>query len=63
MPVAALDWETATFGQAEGTTDSSGTATQGTQPTHNLPSASTLASSGGAIVGQSLKVLLGTVSG
>jgi len=50
------------LGQAEGTTDSSGTATQGTQPTHNLPSASTLASSGGAIVGQSLKVLLGTVS-
>ena len=31
-------------------------------PTHNLPSASTLASSGGAIVSQSIKVLLGTVS-
>ena len=50
------------LGQAEGTTDSAGTTTPGTQPTHNLPSASTLASSGGAIVSQSVKVLLGTVS-
>ena len=31
-------------------------------PQHNLPSASTLASSGGAIVTQTLKLLLGTVS-
>lgn len=31
-------------------------------PTHNLPSAGALASSGGAIVSQTLKVLLGTVS-
>ncbi len=33
-----------------------------TTPTHNLPSAGTLASSGGAIFSQTLKVLLGTVS-
>jgi predicted PurR-regulated permease PerM len=54
------------IGQAEATaTDAAGTATPGTNPpapTHNLPSASTLASSGGAIVSQTLKVLLGTVS-
>jgi predicted PurR-regulated permease PerM len=31
-------------------------------PTHNLPSAGALASSGGAIVSQTLKLLLGTVS-
>jgi predicted PurR-regulated permease PerM len=31
-------------------------------PTHNLPSAGTLASSGGAIFSQSLKLILGTVS-
>jgi predicted PurR-regulated permease PerM len=37
-------------------------ATPGTAPQHNLPSAGTLASSGGAIVSQTLKVLLGTVS-
>jgi len=37
-------------------------ATPGTSPAHNLPSAGTLASSGGAIVSQTLKVLLGTVS-
>jgi predicted PurR-regulated permease PerM len=37
-------------------------AAQGTQAPHNLPSASTLASSGGAIVSQTLKLLLGTVS-
>jgi predicted PurR-regulated permease PerM len=30
-------------------------------PQHNLPSASTLASSGGAILGQTLKIVLGTV--
>jgi predicted PurR-regulated permease PerM len=35
---------------------------QGTPAPHNLPSASTLASSGGAIVSQTLKLLLGTVS-
>jgi predicted PurR-regulated permease PerM len=51
------------LGQAEGSTDSAGTTTPGAAaPTHNLPSASTLATSGGAIVSQSIKVLLGTVS-
>lgn len=40
-----------------------GTATTpATAPTHNLPSAGALASSGGAIVSQTLKLLLGTVS-
>ena len=33
-----------------------------TPPTHNLPSAGTIASSGGAIFSQSLKLILGTVS-
>src|SRR5262249_31917983 len=47
----------------ESSTDSGGSATPGGTPTtHNLPSASALASSGGAIVSQTLKVLLGTVS-
>jgi predicted PurR-regulated permease PerM len=36
--------------------------TPATAPSHNLPSAGALASSGGAIVSQTLKVLLGTVS-
>ena len=36
--------------------------TPGAAPTHNLPSAGALASSGGAIVSQTLKLLLGTVS-
>jgi predicted PurR-regulated permease PerM len=41
----------------------SGNAPSPAAPTqHNLPSASTLASSGGAIVSQTLKLLLGTVS-
>jgi predicted PurR-regulated permease PerM len=40
-----------------------GTATTpSAAPTHNLPSAGALASSGGAIVSQTLKLLLGTVS-
>jgi predicted PurR-regulated permease PerM len=38
------------------------TATPAAIPTHNLPSAGALASSGGAIVSQTLKLLLGTVS-
>ena len=42
-------------------TDSSTPATSAA-PTHNLPSAGTIASSGGAIVSQTLKLLLGTVS-
>ena len=37
-------------------------ATSGPAPTHNLPSAGAIASSGGAIVSQTLKLLLGTVS-
>ena len=37
-------------------------ATPGAAAAHNLPSAGTLASSGGAIVSQTLKLLLGTVS-
>ena len=55
-----LDFTNATqTGTAEGT---AAAATPGASPTHNLPSAGTLASSGGAIVSQTLKVLLGTVS-
>jgi predicted PurR-regulated permease PerM len=50
-------------GAAETATDSSTPPASGTtNPPHNLPSASALASSGGAIVSQTLKVLLGTVS-
>jgi predicted PurR-regulated permease PerM len=37
-------------------------STPGTATTHNLPSAGALASSGGAIVSQTFKLLLGTVS-
>jgi predicted PurR-regulated permease PerM len=40
----------------------SGNATANPSPPHNLPSAGTLASSGGAIVSQTWKLLLGTVS-
>jgi predicted PurR-regulated permease PerM len=39
-----------------------GTASPGAAPTHNLPSAGAIASSGGAIVSQTLKLLLGIVS-
>lgn len=42
--------------------DQATTTTPSTAPTHNLPSAGALASSGGAIVSQTLKVLLGTIS-
>jgi predicted PurR-regulated permease PerM len=42
--------------------DSSAPATPATPPTYSLPSAGTLASSGGAIFSQSLKLILGTVS-
>lgn len=38
------------------------TSTPGAPATHNLPSASAIASGGGAIVGQTLKLVLGTVS-
>ena len=45
-----------------GTASPSTPAAPGTAPTHNLPSAGTLASSGGAIVSQTFKLLLGTVN-
>jgi predicted PurR-regulated permease PerM len=46
-----------------GTAEGAAAATApGASPAHNLPSAGTLASSGGAIFSQTLKVLLGTVS-
>jgi predicted PurR-regulated permease PerM len=48
------------LGSTSASADSS--ATPGTAPTHNLPSAGAIASSGGAIVSQTLKLLLGTVS-
>lgn len=55
-----LDFTNATqAGTAEG---AAAAATPGASPAHNLSSAGTLASSGGAIVSQTLKVLLGTVS-
>jgi predicted PurR-regulated permease PerM len=41
---------------------SSTAATPANAPTHNLPSAGAIASSGGAIVSQTLKLLLGTLS-
>jgi predicted PurR-regulated permease PerM len=48
---------------ASATTATPGTApTPGSAATHNLPNAGALASSGGAIVSQTLKLLLGTVS-
>jgi predicted PurR-regulated permease PerM len=48
--------------QAATSQASSTSATPGAAPTHNLPSAGAIASSGGAIVSQTLKLLLGTVS-
>ncbi len=51
------------FGEkAAPSADSSTLTTPGAAPTHNFPSAGALASSGGAIVTQTFKVLLGTVS-
>jgi predicted PurR-regulated permease PerM len=49
------------LGNPNASGDSSVPATPGAA-THNLPSAGTIASSGGAIVSQTLKLLLGTVS-
>jgi predicted PurR-regulated permease PerM len=49
------------LGNPNASADSSTPATPGAA-THNLPSAGTIASSGGAIVSQTLKLLLGTVS-
>jgi predicted PurR-regulated permease PerM len=48
--------------QAAAPADSSTPTTPGAAATHSLPSAGALASSGGAIISQTLKVLLGTVS-
>ena len=48
--------------QAASAGASSATATPGPAPAHNLPGAGAIASSGGAIVSQTLKLLLGTVS-
>jgi predicted PurR-regulated permease PerM len=51
------------LGNAAGTPSEAGNASASApSPPHNLPSASALASSGGAIISQTLKLLLGTVS-
>jgi predicted PurR-regulated permease PerM len=50
------------LGNPSASTASSTSETPGAAPTHNLPSAGAIASSGGAIVSQTLKLLLGTVS-
>jgi predicted PurR-regulated permease PerM len=52
----------ATAPAGSATSAAPGTAATPAAPTHNLPSAGALASSGGAIVSQTLKLLLGTVS-
>ena len=54
--------DTSYFDIGSPSTSASTPTTPGTAPTHNLPSAGTLASSGGAIVSQTFKLLLGTVS-
>src|SRR6267378_648959 len=50
------------LGNSSASAASSTSATPGAAPTHNLPGAGALASSGGAIVSQTFKLLLGTVS-
>ena len=51
------------FGSLNGAaSDQAAPATPATPTTHSLPSAGTIASSGGAIFSQSLKLILGTVS-
>jgi predicted PurR-regulated permease PerM len=50
------------LGNPSATPATSTAASPGTAATHNLPSAGTIASSGGAIVSQTLKLLLGTLS-
>jgi len=50
------------LGNPAASTASSTPATPGAPTTHNLPSAGAIASSGGAIVSQTLKLLLGTLS-
>ena len=50
------------FGSLSSQSDASAPAAPGPPPTHSLPSAGTIASSGGAIFSQSLKLILGTAS-
>jgi len=50
------------FGNLTSPTDDSAPAAPSSAPTHTLPSAGTIASSGGAIFSQSLKLILGTAS-
>ena len=50
------------FGSLSSQSDTSAPAAPGPAPTHSLPSAGTIASSGGAIFSQSLKLILGTAS-
>ncbi len=50
------------FGSLSSQSDASEPAAPGPPPTHSLPSAGTIASSGGAIFSQSLKLILGTAS-
>jgi predicted PurR-regulated permease PerM len=57
-----LDFGNAAAAPAVDSATTTTTTTPAPAPTHNLPSAGALASSGGAIVSQTLKVLLGTVS-
>jgi predicted PurR-regulated permease PerM len=55
--------DTSYFGLANpGSGGSSASTSPNSQPSHNLPGADALASSGGAIVSQTLKLLLGTLS-
>jgi predicted PurR-regulated permease PerM len=54
--------DTSYFDLANPGSGASASGTPGTPPTHNLPSAGAIASSGGAIVSQTLKLLLGTLS-
>jgi predicted PurR-regulated permease PerM len=50
------------FGSLNATPSDSSATAPGAAPTHSLPSAGAIASSGGAIFSQSLKLILGTVS-
>jgi len=50
------------LGSSSATSAASSAASPGAAPTHNLPSAGTLASSGGAIVSQTFKLLMGTLN-
>jgi predicted PurR-regulated permease PerM len=54
--------DTSYFELANPTSGPSASATPSASPPHSLPSAGALASSGGAIVSQTLKLLLGTLS-